>query len=326
MHGVLALLAALAVSFSNPSDPAWSPDGGSLAFAGVVGDRSDVFVAGVDGSGLRNLTAGDPIGAHGLPAWSRDGRRLAYETRLGSYNAPRFGVSVVDRDGGNRVDVASSGAVGRPCFADARTLFFDDFEQVDAASIDRRAQRTIAIGAGFPVCSPRSARVAFLGPTPGGNSDVVTVSPDGSRRRRLTTAKGWDLPLAWSRDGRRVLFATEREEIGRKHPVGIALYVMGADGSRQRRVARARYGDISPDGRRVVYLGRRGLFVVGADGRGARRLVAGTRLFDPQWSPDGRWIAFTMSTATDAGLASTIELIHPDGTGRHTFAPFGTTP
>src|SRR5471030_1156256 len=62
---------------------------------------------------------------------------------------------------------------------------------------------------------------------------------------------------------------------------------------------------VSPDGKRVVYAVRQALLeggkseylthvhVVNADGSGAIQLTRGDKSCDdPQWSPDGKWIAF----------------------------------
>ncbi|HSJ30153.1 MAG TPA: tetratricopeptide repeat protein, partial [Longimicrobiales bacterium] len=54
--------------------PTWSPDGRRLAFQSLL--RPDIYVSGVDGTGLTNIT--NHAARDFAPAWSPDGRRLAF--------------------------------------------------------------------------------------------------------------------------------------------------------------------------------------------------------------------------------------------------------
>src|SRR5215831_14162322 len=84
------------------------------------------------------------------------------------------------------------------------------------------------------------------------------------------------------------------------YPVGTRLgngiAVMRADGSRMRMLTAGRHDRSpawSPKGRWVVFERGARLYVVGADGRGLRRLTPRTLGYHgPAWSPDGHSIAF----------------------------------
>ena len=160
---------------------AWSPDGRKLAF---LTDRDcrqfcfNLYVVGSDGSGLRNLTlelaaGGSPgRGPASDPAWSPDGRKLAFvrlNARLGSP------IYVVKADGS-----------GLRRLTRGPTL---DFE---------------------PTWSPDGRKLAFVSDRDG-NSEVYVMNADGSGQRNLTRNPALDSDPAWSPDGRSIAFRSTRD-------------------------------------------------------------------------------------------------------------------
>lgn len=120
----------------------------------------------------------------------------------------------------------------------------------------------------------------------------------------------------------RITFASDRDG-------DFEIYVMNADGSGLRQVTRNRRQDFSPswspNGRRIAYtscprecpLGNSvfipidhcadtGIYVASLNGSRIRKFKDSHRLgaieYDPEWSPDGRWIAYAVGgTCTDGG-------------------------
>ena len=58
-------------------DPAWSPDGATIAFASRRAGTFDIYVMRADGTGTRRLTATRVDDAH--PTWAPDGQQIAFK-------------------------------------------------------------------------------------------------------------------------------------------------------------------------------------------------------------------------------------------------------
>jgi Tol biopolymer transport system component/polyisoprenoid-binding protein YceI len=64
-------------TFTPDEFPAWSPDGGRIAYTSFLPDgNDDIFVMNADGSGQTRLTSGPEYDSD--PAWSPDGERIAF--------------------------------------------------------------------------------------------------------------------------------------------------------------------------------------------------------------------------------------------------------
>jgi TolB protein len=151
----------------------------------------------------------------------------------------------------------------------------------------------------------RAGQIAFASDA-SGTDDIVVMNPDGSGRDSLTTGPEGDTEPAWSPDGR--LLAFVRDE---------AVHVVRADGSGLRRVTPGSSPAWAPDGVRLVLAREtvRGadLYLIRSDGSGLRRLTrTAAAESEPEWSPDGRSIAFVR--AARAGSAH-VYVIRPGGGG-----------
>jgi TolB protein len=100
--------------------PVPSPDGSRIAFRKMLDTNSEVFIANIDGSGIKNLT--DHPAFDGWPAWSPDGKRIAFASNRNS----AYQVFVMDADGSNVKLVANTeGRATAPQWSkDGRSIYF----------------------------------------------------------------------------------------------------------------------------------------------------------------------------------------------------------
>ncbi len=113
--------------------------------------------------------------------------------------------------------------------------------------------RRLTAGVGLeahPVISPDGTQVAFAGQYDG-NLDVYVVPLEGGEPRRLTYHPDPDLPVAWSPDGKSILFRSTRASYGRF----TRLFTVPLAGGSVTEISlpMAEEASYSPDGRKLAY-------------------------------------------------------------------------
>ena len=217
----------------------WSPDGGRLLFL-----VNGIMVVNADGSGLKVLAGS--VDWYAAPAWSPDGRRIAF-TRPGGSPDFRQQLWVMNADGSAQRQIALTTPAMHPRWSpDGRSIAFDDGQSIWIVPAAGGAARVVLRPSCAPWCgsadeyeypkwSPDGMRLAGVQ-----GSLVFVVSTDG-RGLTLTDAGSTTYPdPQWSPDGQWISY------VGSGPGGGDDVYVMRPDGSSRLRLTSASVVDELP--------------------------------------------------------------------------------
>ncbi len=318
--------------------PAFSPDGGSIAYRSECGDGG-LYVMGATGESPRRVT---DFGFS--PAWSPDGRWLVF-TKQWTYD-PMW----------------QTGA--------------SELWVVELATGETK--RIPGADGSSPSWSPDGRWIAYFACTEDGNRNIWVVPTDGSESTpepvQVTFDPGGNWNPQWSPNGRFLYFLSMRLGVpnlwrvrfdsARGTPEGqpeavmlplapryvcfdrrggrLALEIEGWQSSLQRLDINPETGArrgrpttildsaaifqqvaVSPDGKWIAggLLLQHDLFVIRSDGTGLRRLTQGAANDQtPAWWPDGSGLVFT----SDRGGGWALWSINLDGSGLRRLTPEGT--
>ena len=234
-----------------------SPDGKWAAFevrqAVIDGDKNEyitqIWIAATDGSGASTLTNGEKSSTS--PAWSPDGKELAYvssrsgkdnvwlmdpfskmEKRLtdvtmgvGSFKWSRDGkkIALVMPDMPSKEQLASATAKG-PKFVDQNSKVSLNIWVVDTAVPEGFAKETSLTSGKWIVTgldwSPDGKTIAFSHqPRPGQefvyDNDISSVNVATGEIKPLVSQPGWDLSPTFSPDGKYIAFSSAEGDSSR---------------------------------------------------------------------------------------------------------------
>jgi Tol biopolymer transport system component len=226
----------------------------------------DLYVVRGDGSEPRRLRNWGPFGVEGkaygayLALWSHDRTSIALALAVTYAGDPDTAVHLISKNGRNLRRLSEWCRLLETWSPDGTKLFHSNF-----------------------ACT--------------GYERLRSVSVSGGRSTVVPIARAWNPRIVepdWSRDGRIAAVLSSRD----LDTFSNGIVTMNAEGRKLTHLTRGDDSDPtwSPDGRAILFThavsNASNVYVVGADGRGLRRLTSDGRSWAMGWSPDGRKILF----------------------------------
>ena len=186
----------------------------------------------------------------GTPAWSPDGRRIAFVSNRngGGHLGHLF---VMDADGGGVEQLTdepqASWAFWPAWSPDGSSIAClssqGGVEGIYVLEVASGVMRLLSPQGGESSWSPDGARIACtVVDTTTDSSHIWVMDADGGGARQLTSAEVWDRTPTWSPDGSRIAFARQTEQETRYD-----IYIVPAEGGDVERVTDDPHDDMHPN-------------------------------------------------------------------------------
>jgi len=309
-------------TFSGTADhPAFSPDGNQIAFTWDGGNSKnlDLYIKLIGAGTPLRLTV-DPA-EDVSPAWSPDGRYLAFIRRSATEN----GIFIIPALGGperklgqtepnlSKLSWSPDGkflaVIDRASPQERYSIFL---LSVEDGKKQRLTSPPESFADTFPAFSPDGQTMAFIRTSSFSSEDIYLISTRGGNTRRLTADERRVHSFTWTADSSEIVFSSNRGG-------GFSLWRVTVSGGKPERVAVTGQNAYSPaisrQGNRLAYnvsfidsniwrLDRASAANQAAgQQRSPTKLISSTRQdHSPQFSPDGKKIVFTSDRSGNEGL------------------------
>jgi TolB protein len=192
------------------NDPAWSPDGNEIAFTSNRDGRTHVFAMKADGTGTRPITRTQHSDDH--PTWSPDGRWIVFAREGAIYRVRESGglARRVGEGLGAAADPAYS-PDGRLVAYDYRqpgTSIREIYVMNDDGGNVRRITDLRDVSSS-PAWSPDGKTLAFQSSAGGKQDEIYTVPVTGGTPKRATSSATDAIQPTWTPDGSGITFSRD---------------------------------------------------------------------------------------------------------------------
>lgn len=251
--------------------PEWSPDGSRLVFEATWDGSPNVWLMRTDGTGARQLTAGNALDSY--PRFSPGGDTVVFLSRRDSL----FSMHLIELDSGRETPFLGVGGNLEPAFhPNGRQVVFRSYlggrdrdGEILLADVSGGEPRPLTdndVEDGYPSFSP-DGRTVFFHRAVDGHRQVMMKDLGTGTETQLTNGAYDSWHAHASPDGRAIVFDAER--YGSRD-----VFVMDLTTRRTRRItshpARDGYPKFSPNGRRIAFhsdrSGTTGIYVVDLEG------------------------------------------------------------